>query len=42
MSEQEDFGPPEKPPEKTREIDNERGISKKAEMKRNSIEIKSG
>ena len=33
MSKQEDFGRPEKPPEKTREIDNEARISKKAEMK---------
>ena len=34
MSKQEDFGRPEKPPEKTQEIDNEARISKKAEMKR--------
>ena len=34
MSKQEDFGRPEKPPEKTREIDSEARISKKAEMKR--------
>ena len=34
MSRQEDFGQPEKSPEKTREIDNEARISKKAEMKR--------
>ena len=34
MSKQEDFGGPEKPLEKTREIDNESRISKKAEMKR--------
>ena len=34
MSNQEDFGRPEKPLEKTREIDNEARISKKAEMKR--------
>ena len=34
MSKQEDFHRPEKPPEKTREIDNEARISKKAEMKR--------
>ena len=34
MSEQKDFGGPEKPLEKTREIDNEARISKKAEMKR--------
>ena len=34
MSKQEDFGRPEKPLEKTREIDNEARISKKAEMKR--------
>ena len=33
MSKQEDFGPPEEPIEKTQEIDNEAGISKKAEMK---------
>ena len=33
MSKQEDFGRPEKPPEKTREIDSEARISKKAEMK---------
>ena len=35
MSKQEDFGRPEKPLEKTQEIDNEARISKKAEMKRN-------
>ena len=35
MSKQEDFGRPEKPLEKTREIDNEARISKKDEMKRN-------
>ena len=34
MSNQEDLGRPEKPLEKTREIDNEARISKKAEMKR--------
>ena len=34
MSEQEDFHWPEIPLEKTREIDNEAKISKKAEMKR--------
>ena len=34
MSKQEDFRLPEKPLEKTREIDNEARISKKAEMKR--------
>ena len=34
MSKQEDFGRPEKPFEKTREIDNKARISKKAEMKR--------
>ena len=34
MSKQEDFRWPEKPLEKTREIDNETRISKKAEMKR--------
>ena len=33
MSKQ-DFGPPEKLLEKTQEIDNEAGISKKTEMKR--------
>ena len=33
MSKQEDFGQPEKPLKKTREIDNEARISKKAEMK---------
>ena len=33
MSKQEDFGRPEQPLEKTREIDNEARISKKAEMK---------
>ena len=32
MSKQEDFGRPEKPLEKTREIDSEARISKKAEM----------
>ena len=34
MSRQEDFRRPEKPLEKTPEIDNEARISKKAEMKR--------
>ena len=34
MSQQEDFGRPENPLERTREIDNEVRISKKAEMKR--------
>ena len=34
MSKQENFHLPEKPPEKTREIDNEARISKEAEMKR--------
>ena len=34
MSKQEDFRRPEKPLEKTREIDNEARISKKAEVKR--------
>ena len=34
MSKQEDFGRPEKRLEKTREIDNEARMSKKAEMKR--------
>ena len=34
MSKQEDFGRPEKSLYKTREIDNEARISKKAEMKR--------
>ena len=34
MSKQENFGRPEKPLEKTREIDKEARISKKAEMKR--------
>ena len=34
MSQQEDFGRPEKPLEKPREIDNEARISKKTEMKR--------
>ena len=34
MSNQEDFGRPEKPLEKTRKIDNEARMSKKAEMKR--------
>ena len=34
MSKQEDFHRPEKPLEKTREIDNEARTSKKSEMKR--------
>ena len=34
MSKQEEFHRPEKPLEKTREIDNEARISKKPEMKR--------
>ena len=34
MSKQEDFRRPEKPLEKTREIDNEARVSKKAKMKR--------
>ena len=34
MSKQEDFSRPEKPLEKTREIDNEARIPKKAKMKR--------
>ena len=34
MSRQEDFRRPEKPLEKTREIDSEARISKKSEMKR--------
>ena len=34
MSKPEDFGRPEKPLEKMREIDNEARITKKAEMKR--------
>ena len=34
MSKQEDFGRPEKPFEKTRELDNEVRTSKKAKMKR--------
>ena len=34
MSKQDDFRRPEKPLEKTREIDNEARISKKAVMKR--------
>ena len=34
MSKQEDFGQPEKPLEKTPEIDNEARISEKAKMKR--------
>ena len=45
MSKQEDFRRPEKRLEKTREIDNEIRISKKAEMKKKkkkSIEIRSG
>ena len=42
MSNQEDFGRPEKPFEKTWEIDNEARISKKVKMKKKSIEIRSG
>ena len=42
MSEQEDFCRPENLLEKTREIDSEARISKKSEMKKNSIEIRSG
>ena len=38
MSKQEDFHRPEKPYEKTREIDNEARISKEAEI---SVEIRS-
>ena len=34
MSKQEDFRQPEKPLEKTREIDNESRVSKKTEIKR--------
>ena len=34
MSKGEDFGRSKKPPEKTREIDEEARISKKAELKR--------
>ena len=41
MSKQEDLHRPEKPSEETREIDNEARISEEAEMKRNSIEIRS-
>ena len=37
MSKQEDFVRPKKSLEKTREIDNEASISKKAEMKRKFI-----
>ena len=40
MSMQEDFRRPEKSFEKMREIDNEARASKKAEMKKNSIEIR--
>ena len=36
MSKQEDFHRPEKPLEKSREIDNEARMSKEAEMKRKS------
>ena len=42
MSKQEDFHRPEKPLEKTWEIDNEARISKKVKMKKKSIEIRSG
>ena len=41
ISEHEDFHLPEILLEKTREVDNETRISKKAEMKRNSIGIRS-
>ena len=42
MSKQEDFSRPEKPLEKTRKIDNEARIPKKAKMKKkNSKEIRS-
>ena len=41
MSTQEDFVRSEKTLEKTREIDNKARISKKPEMKRNSIETRS-
>ena len=41
MSKQEDFRLPEKSLEKTREIDNKARISKKVEMKKSSIEIRS-
>ena len=41
MSKQEDFHRPEKPLEKTREIDNQARISEEAEMKENSTEIRS-
>ena len=42
MPKQEDFGRPEKPLKKKREIDNEARISKKGKLKENSIEIRSG
>ena len=42
MSKQENCRRLEKPLEKMREIDNEARISKKAEMKKKSIEIRSG
>ena len=41
MSKQEDFHRPEKSLEKTREIDNEARISREAETKKKSIEIRS-
>ena len=41
MSNQEDFGRPKKPLEKMREIDKGARISKKAETKKKSIEIRS-
>ena len=41
MSKQEDFRRPEKPLEKTREIDNEARISKKAKIKRKFIQLSS-
>ena len=41
MSNQEDCHRPEKPLEKTWEIDNEARISKEAKMNENSIEIRS-
>ena len=41
ISDQDDFHRPEILLEKTREIDNEANISKKAEMKENSIGIRS-
>ena len=41
MSKLEYFHRPEKPLEKTREIDKQARISKEAEMKKNSVEIRS-